>query len=215
MHTGFFYSGNLASAPEVKISKTTEPKTIDLHFSNSLTDGTEVEGEGEGPGEEEKKSETTNTTTTEEKEKIKGPVSNYLVVMGGKSAEKLHDEIWALNIQNLQWSVVGRMPQPLCAFGFALAGDRAFVYGGTDGAQFLDTLYVWDLKDNKWWISAAKVKTESLTMYRIASSLSYDNKNEMIVLFGGCSYEDELGDVHIINIQDTAFVKSLQAIKPK
>ena len=204
MHTALFYNGELcitpAGLPVVK------EKTVDLNFSNTMLD------KSEEPEKLEETKDSKELAQGKDKEKVD---SRFLILMGGRTADGVSNEIWALDLKTLQWMLAGRMPQAICAQASVLVDDEVFIYGGTDGAQFLDTIYVWNIKQDKWYIYAGKAKEESLLNFRIASSMSYNSNNNTVVMFGGCSYEEEISDVQILNVKDTGFRENLQVVVPK
>ncbi len=48
------------------------------------------------------------------------------------------------------WSEVTPLPQPLFAYAIAVLGGKLYLFGGSDGIRYLDTVFVYDPATNTW-----------------------------------------------------------------
>jgi len=222
MHTAIIYHGVL-DFPDVKIENKTEQKkekTIDLNFGTGIVTQTPETEEETQP------EKTTTTTNSQEETKIdeksepekpkdeKKP-SSYLIVFGGRYVDEMSSEVLALDLETLEWKFLCNMPVKLCTHATEIAGDRVFIYGGTDGAQLLDTLYSFDLKTKKWYIYVEKkINNEQIRLPRIASSLCYHEENDELIVYGGLSYMgiDADDDLYFLPLGDS-FSKNFHKLK--
>jgi len=192
-------------APEKK------EKTIDLNFISGIeAKGEETKTEEAGNENEEEETKTTDIVPVNKNE---GEVKEgtYLIVFGGRHGEDFSQEILCLDLETLEWKYLGNMPFTICAHSCELANDKVFVFGGTDGMQFLDNLYYFDLKNRQWYVYRRGKNEEILP--RIAASMSYNADKQEILIFGGCSYEDELNETKILPVDEDSLKKLFQPLK--
>ncbi len=49
-----------------------------------------------------------------------------------------------------RWTTAAPLPRPICGYALAVYGDWLYVFGGTDGTQYLDVTYRYDPKADRW-----------------------------------------------------------------
>lgn len=209
MHGAVIYNGSLAF-PNIQAEPPKSEKIVELNFTSGIE--AKKEGEQAVEGEEEKVEEQKTNETQLVKvgdENIKE--GSYLIIFGGRHREEFSQEILCLDLKTLEWKYLGNMPFTIGAHSCELADDKVFVFAGTDGLQFLDNLYYYNLTTREWFIYK-RGKNDNLQP-RIAASMSYNPDKKEIVIFGGCWYEDELNDVKILAVDDDSLKKNFQKLK--
>jgi Galactose oxidase, central domain len=220
MHTAVIYYGDIKFPEFIPQQKQPKKETqIDLNFVSGIIDKKETiieqpEEEKEEPQNEEaeaqKDLEKLEINADEKQETVEKKQTGYLIVMGGRYIDQFSQEVLCLNLETFEWRYLGNTPIKLGAHAGEICGDKIFLFGGTDGLQFLDTLYYYDISRNKWFIYSEK-RQEQLNP-RIAASLCYNPDSNELVLFGGCSYHDELNEVHFWSLSDQVLGKLFQKL---
>ncbi|KRX05530.1 hypothetical protein PPERSA_12708 [Pseudocohnilembus persalinus] len=149
-----------------------------------------------------------NSSENEEKkqqeEKQENKQYNYLICIGGRSQNEILDQILALDLETKTWFKLKDLPTPLCAHASTLIQkrDEIWIFGGTDGSQFFDNLYILNLANNKFYQIDIQQQIQHVSsqqkLYfppKMAASISYDEKNEQVLIFGGSTYEDESSQI--------------------
>ena len=70
-------------------------------------------------------------------------------MIGGRFNQSVLGSIYALNLTSYEWIELKQLPVNICAHCSYLVGDVIYIYGGTDGNGFLDTLYLFNLENCK------------------------------------------------------------------
>ncbi len=203
------YKGRL-SFPEIQQElPEKKEKTVDLNFISGI--------EAKKKGEDEEKEEETKVEEVSGSQEVavigKGNEKDgmFLLIFGGRHGEDFSQEILCLDLETLEWKYLGNMPFTICAHSCELANEKVFVFAGTDGMQFLDNLYYYDLK-SKCWFVYRRGKNEEI-FPRIAASMSYNPERKELLIFGGCSYEDELNETKILSVDNDSLKKNFQPLK--
>jgi glucan-binding YG repeat protein len=226
MHTAVIYYGDIKFPEFQQQQKQAKIETtIDLNFVSGIVDKKETLIEDQS---EEEKNEPDTQQEAEvqkdleklsmdkkEEEKVENQEktekkTGYLIVMGGRYIDQFSQEVLCLNLETFEWKYLGNTPMKLGAHAGEICGDKIFLFGGTDGLQFLDTLYYYDIPKNKWFIYSEK-RSEKLKP-RIAASLCYNPVTNELMLFGGCSYEDELNELNFVSLNEQALGKLFQKL---
>jgi len=61
-----------------------------------------------------------------------------MIVIGGRHCQDVKNEVYALDLTTLEWKLLKRLPNSVCAHSSVLVDDTIYIYGGTDGQQFFD-----------------------------------------------------------------------------
>ena len=209
------YKGRL-SFPEIQQeAPEKKEKTVDLNFISGIEakpSATKEEG-----GENEKEEEETKIEEVSKSTEVAMIGSGnekdgmFLLIFGGRHGEDFSQEILCLDLETLEWKYLGNMPFTICAHSCELANEKVFVFAGTDGMQFLDNLYYYDLKSKCWFVYKRGKNEEILP--RIAASMSYNPERNEILIFGGCSYEDELNETKVLPVDELSLKKNFQPLK--
>jgi len=91
------------------------------------------------------------------------------------------------------------LPHPLCVHCSLQIDKKIFLYGGTDGEQFLKTIYKLDLEEMV--IYGFKMEGEG----RIGSGMGL--VDQKILIFGGSRLEEEEDAIITICMDDSRFTK--------
>jgi hypothetical protein len=120
-------------------------------------------------------------------------IHTYLIVVGGKNKYSVTNKIYALNLETLQWIVYFEMPINICAHGSVIVNHLIYIFGGTNGTEFFDFLFIFNVKTKKMFrANLKKEEVTSLKLFgRIAVSMLYDSQISKILVFGGCGFEDD------------------------
>ena len=131
-------------------------------------------------------------------------LANRIVVFGGCTGDcsRPSDETWILSNANgltgtpawTRLSVTGPAAREGHASAYDAAGDRLFVFGGTDTGEVLGDVWVLEAASDPTRASWRALTAEGdAPGRRTAASLSFDSRHHRLVLFGG---GDEIGQVH-------------------
>ena len=79
------------------------------------------------------------------------------------------------------------------------------MYGGTNGITFFDSVSMFDLKTLSWkdmYENTAKPSQpiQKIPLGRIATSMCYAADLNVVVVFGGCGFNDDSNDLYIIDL---------------
>ena len=213
MHACFIYYGEIkglitTNKNNIKPKKiqNSEGKIIDLNIatSNILT---------EFEGQEEETKQVNEASSPEVKNGKKAAENNgsYLLLFGGRNKEEFSEEIYVLNLQTYQWAKISSMPGKMCGFGSSIYEDKIFIFGGTDGQMFLNSLFYYDISKDKWFIFSGEKNLQ--LMPKLVPSMAINNEEKILLIFGGCSYENETNDIIILQIDENNLKKYFKSIK--
>ena len=73
-----------------------------------------------------------------------------LYVLGGFSAGKEHDEVFAYEPARDRWTRVNRLPKPMHAFGAVAFRGEIWVIGGRHGETLLQDVWILDPAAREW-----------------------------------------------------------------
>ena len=125
-------------------------------------------------------------------------------ILGGKGEDDIFDQVEIFEDCKLVNSV--KMPSKLCCFGYVQKEKYVIVAGGTDGIEFFDSIWVFDLELCQWFVSCF-----NLTSCRIGTAVAADN--DVVVIFGGSEYSKESNDLQIVPLGELFHETSLKLIK--
>jgi DNA-binding CsgD family transcriptional regulator len=78
-------------------------------------------------------------------------VDGLIFVPGGlRSSGALSDELEIYNPRLDAWAQAARLPLPLCSYAVAGWEDGFFLFGGWDGARYVDTVLYYDTATDDW-----------------------------------------------------------------
>jgi len=125
---------------------------------------------------------------------------DQLLVVGGRTLVEgepgLSMSIYSINlIDGCKVTEFAQLPTPLCSHSSSLVSDRyLIVYGGTNGAEFFNSLLRLDLETKKWTLWKAPIK---FTEGRIGTAMV--QVEGCLCVFGGSAFEADHGDVMVIS----------------
>lgn len=118
------------------------------------------------------------------------------------------DEIHQYDIEGEEWTLLGQTQTPMGAHCSAIfqSTNSLFVYGGTNGARFFDSILKMNLETKEWTMLRSfdgdeTGNREFFQSPRIASMMAQADE-EVLVLFGGSGYEKDFNDVLVIKGED-------------
>jgi hypothetical protein len=165
-------------------------------WSFSLTDGTwkKIEQSGKIPSCREMHSAHISTT-----QDAAGKITQELLfLVGGRTLEGVSDDLFCCQCTNAEfkWSRLMTLPKKICAHGSIYLNDLKLIilYAGTDGAQFFDDFMIVNTTKVKAWTNA------SSTSPVIAPSMCFLPGSGSIIVFGGSTYDKDLGDFHTVQL---------------
>ncbi|WRT63332.1 uncharacterized protein IL334_000237 [Kwoniella shivajii] len=94
---------------------------------------------------------------------------NYLVVFGGGNGQAALNDVWALDVSDLnnlnwqEWKTKGDIPQKKGYHTANLVGDKMIVFGGSDGHASFADIHILNLKTRVWTLITTEVKHNRLS----------------------------------------------------
>lgn len=70
-----------------------------------------------------------------------------MIVTGGRQTDTIINNIIALDLKTLEWQKLKDLPHGVCSHATEIIQDYLYIYSGTDGQQFLDSMYRFNLKN--------------------------------------------------------------------
>lgn len=112
------------------------------------------------------------------------------------------NNVHILDIENKKWnSIATNNPPPRLAHGQCVIDNKVYIFGGRQGVEIgegaLKDLYSYDIITNHW-DGPIEAKGETPEIRSFHKIISVDKK---IYVFGGCSAEGRLNDLHVIDIE--------------
>jgi len=131
---------------------------------------------------------------------------DHLYIFGGRLYDSIDKNMFRINLTNLKIeSDFTNLPCSLCSFSYSLYKNYLIIYGGTDGINFLNNLYIYNLNNNKWAKSKlynGKNGIDFSVDGKIGSHMSIDEESDLLVIFGGSSIHQDTKDTCIISISE-------------
>lgn len=157
-----------------------------------------------------------------------GTTSSKLLVVGGRATDmvlynqmmsgqqvaqdpsSLSANIYQLNLDTKEWSVLTQLPTPVCSHCSTLLMNRYLIlYGGLNGISLNKTIVRVDLETLEFRTYAPGGDISNylgaLAEGRLATSMattSHDSDEGLVVLFGGSSIQEDYSDLLTIPIRD-------------
>ncbi|WWC67187.1 uncharacterized protein I206_101094 [Kwoniella pini CBS 10737] len=94
---------------------------------------------------------------------------NFLVVFGGGNGQAALNDVWALDISDLnnlhwqEWKTKGDVPQKKGYHTANLVGDKMIVFGGSDGHASFADIHILNLQTRIWTLISTDVKHNRLS----------------------------------------------------
>ncbi|WVW81394.1 hypothetical protein I302_103386 [Kwoniella bestiolae CBS 10118] len=94
---------------------------------------------------------------------------NYLIVFGGGNGQAALNDVWALDITDLnnlswqEWKTKGDIPQKKGYHTANLVGDKMIVFGGSDGHASFADIHILNLQTRVWTLITTDVKHNRLS----------------------------------------------------
>ncbi len=122
----------------------------------------------------------------------------HMMVLGGKTAAGISDEVWDYNVALNVWSKRNCLPSGLAAAGSTIVRGRYIVaHGGTDGTGFLNAIWVYDIETEKC-VRLGPEKYLKNPAGKISPSVAANE--DCVVIFGGCGLEQEFDTVEVLSV---------------
>ncbi len=66
--------------------------------------------------------------------------------MGGRCLEEISNEVFCLDLNTLELhKLASSLPIPLCAHASEIVDSNIYIYGGTNGIEFLSDIYIFSI----------------------------------------------------------------------
>lgn len=133
---------------------------------------------------------------------------DFLYIFGGRLYDAIDKKVYRINLNTSHIdSDFTTLPMPLCSFSYALYKNYLVIYGGTDGINFLSTIYIYNINNNKWAKSKLKLSKSSdkeayLSEGKIGSHMAIDEENEIVLIFGGSSIQQDSNAFISLSLKD-------------
>jgi len=116
---------------------------------------------------------------------VGGIVLDGMIYMpGGYTAEgQVTDMLEVYDPHDDAWLTRDPLPEPLCAYAIAAAGEQMYLFGGWDGQQYVPSVYIYDPTVDRW--------TSGTLMSQPRGFAAASELNGMIYLAGGYDGERE------------------------
>lgn len=153
----------------------------------------------EGVALEEQKLPEAEITMTEKSSKTQ----SFMIIIGGRTLDKISNEILLVDLNKWVCTTLFKLPHGICSHSSVLIGDELYIYAGTDGIGFLNTLYCFGLRDGnlKRFIVDDELKSIG---GRIAANMVEDEDGNLVI-FGGSTFEEEKNDVIVIRRKEIVY----------
>lgn len=138
-----------------------------------------------------------------------------IFILGGRLYDSIDNKIYKVNLATLKvQSDFSRLPCSLCSFAYAIYKNYLIIYGGSDGVSFLNSIFIYNLNNNKWAqskfnfdINGQVVKIDG----KIGSQMSVDEENDILIIFGGSTIHEDSNETYILSL--TALLNENNLIK--
>ena len=119
------------------------------------------------------------------------------------------DEIISLDIKTGKVEEFGTLPTALASHASYLIDDKYLViYGGTNGLRFFDNVIRYEIETKEWRLltkypdsqkSSTFFKDGRLSCVSATTPPNLDPDNQMWILFGGCTSEQDCSDFLVLH----------------
>lgn len=178
---------------EEKITENQE-KSKEIPKKNIIFEGEEIKADDI---EEVAKEKTLPTQVLQNKNKN---LTAYMFIIGGRTLDGISNEIFLINLNKWTCKLVAKLPHGICTHASTILKDQIFIYGGTDGFNFLNYLYCYDIKTNKLKRTLIDDSIKGFEA-RIAAGMTSDDEGKLII-FGGSTFEEEKNELLLIKVAD-------------
>ena len=139
---------------------------------------------------------------------------NQLFIFGGRLMDKIDRNSYIIDLNEKTCKLGNKMPFALCSFAFIkIKYENEYyiiIYGGTDGNIFSNTFVVYNysksiFQKSKYIINKELVNNDpnlSVFLGRISPMMSYDEKNQKIILYGGSASDKEWNVINAVSVKD-------------
>ena len=131
---------------------------------------------------------------------------DHLYIFGGRLYESIDNKIYKINLINLNVETdFTTLPCPLCSFSYVLYKNYIIIFGGTDGINFLNNIFIYNLNNNKWAKSKINLfdkDKENGLEGRIGSHMAIDEETDTLVIFGGSGIHQDSNEIFMVYIQE-------------
>ncbi len=125
--------------------------------------------------------------------------SGNFLIFGGLGDLNYYNDTWLYDSNSNVWTNLNFTVQPSSRAHYSLTVDtrrnRVYLFGGTDGPNFFNNLWVYDISASSW----SQVVQISTPIARAAAEIVYLALQDRVLLFGGHSGSSHLGDLWHFN----------------
>ncbi len=129
-----------------------------------------------------------------------------LYIFGGRLYDSIDNKMYKINLNSKKIECdFTTLPCALCSFSYEVYKNYLIIYGGTDGISFFNTLYIYNLKNNKWAkskLNLCKYDREKLIEGKIGSHMSIDEESGILIIFGGSSIHQDSNETYVVSISE-------------
>lgn len=144
-------------------------------------------------------------------------INNKIFLFGGENIPRNPidegNNVYILDIENKKWDCIATNGSPpiRLAHGQCVIDNKVYIFGGRQGVQMgegaLSDLYYYDIISNQW---NGPIESKGGIVPEIRSFHKIIGIDKKIYVFGGCSAEGRLNDLHVLDTE-TLIWKELPA----
>jgi hypothetical protein len=128
-----------------------------------------------------------------------------LYIFGGRLYDSIDNKLYKINLSTLKIDDnFTTLPSSLCCFSYCLFKHYIIIYGGTDGINFLNNIYLYNIKNNKWAkskLNIGKSDINSIFEGKISAQMCIDEDSNLLLIFGGSSIHQDSNELFSIDLQ--------------
>ena len=128
---------------------------------------------------------------------------SFMIIIGGRTMDKISNEILSVDLNKWVCTSLFKLPHGICSHSSVLIGNELYIYAGTDGTGFLNTLYCFDLRNGNLKRFIVEDELKSIGG-RIAANMVEDEDGNLVI-FGGSTFEEEKNDVIVIRRKEIVY----------
>lgn len=128
---------------------------------------------------------------------------SFMIIIGGRTMDKISNEILSVDLNKWVCSTLFKLPHGVCSHSSVLIGDEIYIYAGTDGTGFLNSLYCFGLRNGNLKRFVVEDGLKSIGG-RIAANMVEDEEGNLVI-FGGSTFEEEKNDVIVIRRKEIVY----------
>lgn len=125
-----------------------------------------------------------------------------------------YNDTWSYDYNNNTWKGMNPIKRPPALTSVSMAydseSDRVILFGGYNGASFLNETWAYDYKNNTW----TDMKPSKSPSVRYANPMEYDSKNDRVILFGGADVSKNLNDTWAYDYNSDTWTNMVSIVGP-